>query len=519
MKRSISIFTVTLIFASVLFGQKPYMVKTERKNIVPTNPLGTGVQIDFPFLGYADTATDPELFKELTAAVKALGVKTLRFPGGCSAYAYSYDKPEPLSVFKDIYYACDEKSGKKGFKAKWSNVNHFFKFCKATGCRALYQLNIGNYYDPKTKQVYAIAPIDSGLRSRDPKDKRIFKLDTPKKANYDYSKLKNAVEDAKKIAQTAKDSGVKAIWEFGNEDYTRYSPETYIKTVIPFYHAIQSVDRKAKFAVCCDGLNWSDWRWSEKVIKLAAQHKLPIDYASFHVYLSGGGGGVFSNGAVGYKRIIKAYSNIRYLHSWMRKVLNRNGYKKTKLAITEGNVTARAPMLGKPFEHGMGRALAEAAIYPDRIKRYSLLVQHDLVRSGPKNGTWFCRIFYEPDNPVGKRYELPTAATIMGKMAQHASRKIIFDSGKGVTVSQSYRDFLVTAGNASDKPKDIVLSFNSLPTRAKNVSMEIILADNLDTPKFTVEKGEAKISMVKWNQHNVKFTLPKYSFAYFIIKQ
>ncbi len=512
MKKIISSF-LTLAVATMLFAEDSYTVKTFRQKIIPANPTGTGVQIDFPFLGYSDTSKDPVLFNELVDAIKKMGIKTLRFPGGCAAYAYSFHRPEPFSAFKPVYYACDEKIG------QWSDVDNFLRLCKAAGCQALYQLNIGNYYDPESKMVYAIAPRDSGLRYGAPKEQQKMKLDTPKSANYDYSKLSTAADEAGQIARKAQKAGVKVIWEFGNEDYCFYSPETYIKTVKPFYQAIRAVDPKAEFAICGDGISWGDWRWSQEVLKLAAENKLPVDYASFHIYVSGGGGGKYTDGTASYDGIIKSYKNIRHLHAGMRKHLDSLGYNNTKLAITEGNVSSGKPMLGQPFEHGMGRALGEAANYPDRIRRYAMLIHHDLVRSGPQNGTWYCRIFYEPANKPGERYILPTAATVMGKMTGHASRMIIFDSLTGVAVSQGENDFLFTAGNPTGSAKDVSFKIDFPLTAPQELVTNIICAENMDTPNFKALNGKAFISKADKDQRMIKITLPPYSFTYLTVKK
>ncbi|MFA5204709.1 MAG: hypothetical protein WC708_09940 [Lentisphaeria bacterium] len=492
---------------------KSYAVAAKPRGTAFTaaNPYGNAENIDYPHHGFSDAMADPELFGELAATLRELNLKLLRFPGGSSAYTYSIHGPESMPAYLPLNYAC-------GPAFRWADSRQYFKLCKAVGADALYQLNMGNYYDPKDKKVYAIGPVDGPqfLAGADGVAKPVAKQD-----NYRPDKLAAAVAEAKTIAGWAKAAGVKVIWEFGNEDYCYYSPATFVRLCKAFQDGIRQVDPQTPFVICGDGISWSDWRWPFALFAEAKKRQLDLAYTAQHVYLFGGARRPFTDGQATYDGVLQGWRNLRFLHQGVRGKLDEAGYAQVKVAITEGGIAAGGPLAGAPQEHGMGRSLAEAAIYPARIQQYAMLVHHDLVRndSPEKAGTWFCRIFYRPDNPKGKRYELPLDALVMKETGRHGLREIIFDSGDGTTVSQWSDGLLVTSGNPYPLARRVRLTLDGFtPTQTR------LTATGWQSPDLTV-MAHTPITLpvtvtpaTAGSPAQVEFTLPPYSFGHFQIR-
>ena len=480
----------------------------DKTAFTPTNPYGNAIQIDYPFRGASDAMNDPELFPELVHALQEMRIRLIRFPGGNSAYWYSIHGPESMDGFRKLIgdYPLDRS------KFGWADAREFFKLCKEAGADAVFQLNLGYWYDPETKEAYRIALQDTQLswpapegvdRPLDPKVRPL---------EYHLDKFQNALDDAKTLVRWAAEIGVKVIWEFGNEDMVYFCPKTYVGVSHEFYKAIKEVDPNAQFAIYGDGITWSDWSWPFAVFEEMARVGMKdIAYTSHHEYLFGGTGIPFSDGQHVYDGGIAAWSNIARLRDGVRKKLDELGYTHTQLAMTEGNFAAGGPLPGAPHEHGMGRSLAEAWIFPARIKKHAMLVHHDLVRSVAQEGTWFCRIFYFPENPKGERYELPLPAQVMKIMGDHALREIIFDFG-GVTVSQWTDGLLVTVGNALATPRPVRLTLDGSREFGPAERANGYRSEDLDTMAF-----ETIQVPVTTDGRTCRITAPPFSFCYFKI--
>jgi hypothetical protein len=181
--------------------------------------------------------------------------------------------------------------------------------------------------------------------------------------------------------------------------------------------------------------------------------------------------------------------------------------------MTEGNMAASGPMVGKPHEHGMGRALAEATIFPERIRTYATLIYHDLVRSHPpgKQGqSWFARLYYYPENPPGKRYGLPTDAAVMRIMNEHAQREIIY-ADNGICVSQNADGLLLSACNPLPMECPFEFDLQNLTTGG-TVHADILHAENLDTARYKKQTRPIALSPVS-EETTLRFKAPKFSFT------
>ena len=488
----------------------------DAKDIKALNPYGTGIQIDYPFLGFSQAMKDPELFEELAQILRELKVKIIRFPGGNSAYFYSIHGPESFGPLKELtgYWTLDLT------KFGWADTRDFFRLCKAVGADCVYQFNLGYWYDPKTKKAYRIAVQDTGSVYPVPKDADLPLQGSVRPLEYHCDKLKDAVEDAKTIVGWAKDAGVNVIWEFGNEDAVYFSPKVYVDVSKAFYDAVRQADPKAQFAIYGDGYSWSDWRWPCAVFEEMAKQKMDIAYTSQHQYIFGGTGIPFDNGQHTYDGIVAGWNNIRELHSTVRSKLDSVGYKDTKIAMTEGNMAAAGPLVGRVHEHGMGRALGEAQIFPDRAKKQAMVIYHDLVHNGPDNpngeGMWFARVYYFPNNPKGKRYGLPLDSVVMKVVNEHALRDVILDDAC-VTASQWSDGVLLTAGNPLSIPKKIRVTFDGKGLSADATEVTCFRAMNLDTPKYATKQWTLTLRAEK-DGVVVELTLPPYSFNYLRLK-
>jgi hypothetical protein len=488
----------------------------DKNKLTAANLYGTGIQIDYPFLGFTRAMENPELFEELAQILRDLKVKLIRFPGGNSAYFYSIHGLESFGPLKELtgYWTLDPA------KFGWADTRQLFRLCKAIGADCVYQLNLGYWYDPKTKKAYRIAVQDTGQVWPPPKDAELPLQGTVRPLEYHCDKLKDAVEDAKTIVGWAKDAGVNVIWEFGNEDLVYFSPKVYVDVSRAFYDGIRQADPKAQFAIYGDGISWSNWVWPRAVFEEMAKQKMDIAYTSHHVYLFGGTGIPFDNGQRAYDGIVAGWNNIRELHAGARSKLNEVGYQKTKLAMTEGNMAAGGPMVGTPHEHGMGRALGEAQTYPSRIQKYAMWIYHDLVHNGScepdGSGGWFARVYYHPDNPKGKRYSLPLDSKVMGIVNEHALRDIILDEA-GVTASQWMDGILLTAGNPLSIPTKVRVRFEGAGLSAEKTQVTCLSAKDLDSPLFTTRQWELT-PRAEANGVVVDLAIPPYSFCYLRLK-
>jgi alpha-L-arabinofuranosidase len=488
----------------------------DKKDLKALNPWGTGMQIDYPFLGFSQAMADPELFEELAQILRELKVKLIRFPGGNSAYFYSIHGQESFGPLKELtgYWMLDPE------KYKWADTRDLLRLCKAIDADCVYQLNLGNWYDPKTKKAYRIAVQDKGLIWPVPKDADLPLQGSVQPLEYHCEKLKDAAEDAKTIVGWAKEAGVKTIWEFGNEDTVYFSPKVHVDVCKAFYDAIREADPKAQFMIYGDGYSWSDWRWPFAVFEEMAKQKLDIAYTSHHVYIFGGTGIPFDNGQHAYDGIVAGWHNIRELHAGVRGKLNGVGYQNTQPAMTEGNMAAAGPLVGSVHEHGMGRALGEAQTFISRISKYAMWIYHDLVHNGSceadGSGGWYARVYYHPENPKGQRYSLPLDSKVMSIVNEHALRDVILDDA-GVTASQWDDGVLLTAGNPLAIPKKIRVKFDGKELSADATEVICFRTMNLDTPKYATKKRtltphEEKDGAV------VEMTLPPYSFSYVRLK-
>ena len=450
----------------------------EVKTIAPTNLYGNAVQLAYPELGVAHIGDDPKLFDEMVSMLRSLNVRLLRFPGGTWCHAYSIHGPKTMDALRAVRkdYILDRS------RYQWTDTRVYLKLCKAVGADALFQLNMAHWVDPATMTAYRIAKQDSSYGTVDAKTA----LEVPARdLDYAPEKTAQAVGDAQQVARWAEELGVRVLWEFGNEDYTLLSPGTYLRQCKAFYQAIKQVDAQAAFVITADGYSWSDWRWGRAVVDGMADAGLDdIAHLSCHVYMTGGCRVKPTTGENAFRGLVGSWYELRFLHHGLRRQLKELGRNDIKIAITEGNMIGPGtPIIGKPHEHGMGRALAEAAIFPKRIQSYSMLVHHDLVRSD--NATWFCRIFYSPDRKPGKRYSLPADGAVMQIAGEHAVNQAVYaDVYEILALSMGKKQLLLTIGNPVATPRPAEIALRGLKDPLHILASQAIVAADLDSPSY-----------------------------------
>lgn len=485
------------------------------KSPVATNPNANGYQIAYFERGFADGMNDPERRSEFVERLRELNPSSLRFPGGTWAYWYSSLSAKSVQAFAKLdrapYFTHGTNYG-------WSDDDYFLGICKELDVTAIYQLNIGTWYDPKTNRAYRLLPFDRRMRDGLTAERVMQSAEAsgavdviPEMKDVEPAFMKDALANAVALARKAKTMGVDVIWEFGNEDYVNFRPETYVRQARAFYDAIRSVDPDAQFAFCADGDSWSDRTWDKAVYaELVKAGMTDMAEASTHMYLTGGGGGPRTNGIEVYRATLSAWDTLRHMHVGMRKRLDAAGLTDANISLTEFNTVHLVKgYTGTGLEHSMGRALGEAAIWPDFIRRFNHIVFHDLIRNGYGSGTWFSRMDYMPTNPEGQRYRLPLDGKVMAVMHAHATNQILY-ADETLVVSQGVNGLLVSIGNV--EPDSV--SYN-IDLRGRTVSVrgeaawQCMTVADLGSPAYS-----AFTLPLEMDGDTLSFTAPAFSFSH-----
>lgn len=486
--------------------------------IKPANPNANGYQVAYFERGYSDGMNDPGVRTEFIRSLKELNASSLRFPGGTWAYWYNSTSPKSVAAFAKLKQTKIPYWVTNFSEFRWSDDDYFFGICKELGITAIYQINIATWYDAKTDRAVKLAPFDRQVKDDAPAERiaqgknqtsEVSDVAVPEMQDVDPSYMKDSVANAAALARKAKALGVNVIWEFGNEDYVKFKPASYIRQSKAFYEAIKRVDPQAKFAFCADGDSWSDHTWDNEVYaQLVKNGMADIAEASTHMYLTGGGGGPRDTGANFYKATLSAWNELKSMHQGMKKRLVDAGLKQTSISLTEYNVAHIVPnYTGLPLEQSMGRALAEAAIWPELITRFNYINFHDFIRNGRGHGTWFAQLYYMPDNPQGFRYVLPLPAKVMAVMHRHADNQILH-SANNLVVSQNQQELLISIGNVESFPTTHILTLKgNRNISTKNTLWHSVAVPDLSNPDYTA--FELPVTL-KGNQITVN--IPAFSF-------
>jgi hypothetical protein len=249
----------------------PLRVETGKITMaVKTNAVGLNVN----FL--ADHAESRKRGQGYVAALRRMGVRSLRFPGGekSNEYLWSsppWDAPSPrLGIVGPKGRLHTEGGGlvtaDGRFLVETMDFDQFIEICRAIGAQPIVCLNLGSAY----------VRDDPAARRGTPRDEV----------------LANAVEWVR-YANKVKGYGVRD-WELGNESYWRGSAAAikagdYVRDVIEFSRAMKAVDPGIRFGVNghvgkdlvspSDGEGGPIW-WQHLLSRASAD----IDFAVMHPY-------------------------------------------------------------------------------------------------------------------------------------------------------------------------------------------------------------------------------------------
>ena len=435
--------------------------------------------------GLTDGITNPDTRREFLRVVKDFGVTALRFPGGSFAYSYP-SRREGLAAFKAAGLAELSYNLWEPDKWGWCSPEEFLLLCKEAGIVAWYQLNPGYWYDCERNAVHQIADFEA----------------RNKPADGDY--LDEACEDAAKLAAWCRDSDVDVVWEMGNEDYVYSAPATYARIAAAFMRAIEAAVPGSRFALCCDGYDWGNWRWRGEMLQALRNEGVEsFDFASTHIYMTGAGTWVdgktwkpfpWATGADMLGSTQSAWSQLRSWHiPGHRSALDEAGFRNTKVAITEFNVVG-PNTVGEEQEHSLGRALGEAMAYPSLIQSCAAVFFHDLVRNGPGFGNYFQRLDYYPDHRPGCRYHTQIDAAAMRLMQPHHRGHICFEQD-GVVVSRNAEGLYVSICNATSETRRVVLSMEGVELVDGRPKLQMVRGESLEAWGYDYLSGELRVRL------------------------
>ena len=436
----------------------------------PCNPLGHSYMTGYFERGLTDGITQPDTRREFLRVVKEFGITALRFPGGSFAYSYPTRRDDfpalKAAGLAELSYNLWEPE-----QWGWCSPEEFLGFCKEAGIVAWYQLNPGYWYDREHDVVRQVADFEA----------------RNKPAEGDY--LDEACQDAARLAAWCRDSGVDVVWEVGNEDYTYFAPGSYARIAAAFMRAIEAAVPGSRFAACCDGYDWGNWRWRDEILQaLRSEGVESFDFASTHIYMTGAGTWVdektwkpfpWATGADMLDSTQRAWAQLLSWHTpGQRGALDEAGFRDTRIAITEFNVIG-PNAVGEEQEHSLGRALGEAMIYPSLIQSCAALFHHDLVRNGPGFGNYFQRLDYYPDHRPACRYHWQVDGAVTRLMQPHHRGHICFDQ-HGVVVSRNAEGLYVSVCNPTSETQRVTLNLGGAKLANRTPTLQIVRAASLD---------------------------------------
>lgn len=458
---------------------------------VPASGLGHGYNAAFFERGVADALNEAATGAALAGALADLGVTGLRWPGGSFAYWYPPVR-EGLEAFRAAGFAEASYNLWRIDHYGWSSEASFLRFCGRNRLTAWYQLNPGYGYDAAANRVYQVAPLHRAKPM-------------PGVAPADGTGLQRSLAHVRDLVGEARAQGADVVWEIGNEDYVAFDAADYAAVAAEFIHAIRRVDPQARVCVCGDSESWSERGWQTAVLQgLRVRGVDRLDVVSVHCYLLGVGewrDGVWhrlerDTGRGLYEATVKAWPLIRGMYADYRRILREQGFAETGLAFTEFSVIGPDPKgWNRALEHSLGRALGEAAIFPNLAGFAAGLFFHDLVRSGPGEGNWFQRLDYHPEAPPESRYRLQIDAQALRLVAPHARGQVLYDDGAGTCVSCTDTALTVTLANPDPVARDLTLTLTQGACDWLHGRREVLTADSLDACDYAYRLSREAIAL------------------------
>ena len=496
----------SLLACTYAFAQPAIRVNLPVGHVAAASRLAHGYNCAFFERGLCDALNDPATGRALADTLRTMGVTGLRFPGGSFTYWYPHLR-SGLAAFKAAGFA--EASYNMWWPEKfgWASESSFFAFCRQAGITAWYEVNPGHFYDAKADRVRQIAPM-----------KRAKPMHAVAYDSGAYLPL--ALEHVRQLVTGCRQTGVDVVWEIGNEYYVYFDPEEYAHTSAAFIKAIREADPSARVAVCGDCESWSTRDWQKRMLPALRKAGVErLEFASVHCYLQGVGEwreGQWhpfprDTGEQLFTASARAWPLIRGMYDEFRQILATNGYPATKLAFTEFNVVYPSKDWNAKLEHSLGRALGEAAMYPNLAAYSGAVFFHDLVRSGPGEGNWFQRLDYHPESPPDQRYRLQMDAQVMRMVSRHARGRILYDSGDGVCVSCTDSDLYITIASPKGSARTVALAVPPTACRRDKCEGETLSCSSLEATEYDYRL--TKSAFTSPAAVPLTLTAPPYSFV------
>lgn len=197
-------------------------------------PLHFGANVEFFRPGLAAGVTYQQ--RAFAEALRASGVRALRFPGGNAAYYY-------LPESRDLTMKLAHATGHWEFRENSASNNHFVTleqlaaFCRDANVKLIYQLPCLFYLDGQTPR----AIIRSKLAD--------------KAKNYDHDRIDEGVAyGVQIIRRLRKLKAPVAAWELGNEEFALCSVKDYARVVAAYTKRIRQVDPDTP--IIAVGMKW-----------------------------------------------------------------------------------------------------------------------------------------------------------------------------------------------------------------------------------------------------------------------
>lgn len=318
-----------------------------------------------------DLCLNPDRTDMLAQNLKELNVNILRYPGGNPVFDKFWDVS-----YEDIYKAENITSKLPAYKL---TLAQFLDFCKKNGFKATVQLNTNNYFDKTQKKILPLKKFQ--LLENGKKD---FKTGI-----VDWTLVQKAANNAAEEVKWANSNypNVVLYWEMGNEEYLRsksasnFTGAEYAKVVAIFIKEINKLNIPVKFIITSSTgaempKNWSEiknkkelpyawnaldymYKWNTELLSSKELESVKNDiYAiSAHIYPFDGYFPlrIYSN----FRNSIAANPKLDTNHTLnkYRELLNKYGYKNTKIIVNEFNDTNYK---GCPYAHTWLAALGDA---------------------------------------------------------------------------------------------------------------------------------------------------------------
>lgn len=236
--------------------------------LAPVNPRGIGINLNY--LMDDDRRRPKRPVRSLVVALKELGVRVLRFPGGDKSDSHLWSTP-PYTQARPAMVVSGEwdwpamdvtlmMPDRKTFRIDPLDFDEYMQVARAL----------------KAESVLVV-PVDPGFR--EPRE------------HYETVSMDDLIRNAVEWVKYAKRHAFPVrCWEIGNESYFETSAKQYAKALVRFSQAMKQADPQAKIGavgVYGDQVGKADrergkkFPWNQVILETAADH---LDYLIVHDY-------------------------------------------------------------------------------------------------------------------------------------------------------------------------------------------------------------------------------------------